>query len=360
MGNGYSGAMFSLTRGFSLLISILLMAGFASALTPAELDRLLSAEAKADRFSGVVRIVEHGRVVFEKAYGMADPLAGVRMTKDFYFDIASLTKHVTAAALLRLHHERRLSIHDPIGKYLPGIRDDLKNIPLLAFVTHRSGLGYPDDSKLDEMWPLEGDPRRYFEFLLNNAELVGRPEEKFDYNNLAYSMLAYIVSVVSGQLFEDYVQHQIFKPAGADCDFARDRVPQNRRALGFASGEPTFYAGSAMDSWGMRGSTGAVCTAKGLADLEIGILSGKVLNPEILGMFYFLESLPSNVKDDEEVYSFGWFVSGPGQVAHSGRVAGFLSTLMVDTISGRVTVVLTNDEASEQALFLAARTETVR
>lgn len=335
-----------------LALAVLWCATTANARPFSELDGTLQAAAAQGQFSGVVRIVEKDRVLFEKAYGSADAPAGVPMTTDIYFDLASLTKHVTGAAILLLHQRGRLSVRDPLKKYVANLRPEVAELSLLSLLTHRSGLGYPNDRHMGPMLDRLDDPQAFFEFFLNHADILAKPGERFEYNNLAYSLLAFIVSKVSGASFEDFVQNEIFTPLQADCDFARDRVPVSRRALGFDGREVTFYAGSAADSWGLRGSTGAVCTAKGVTDLELGLLRGQILPRELLDQYYFLKSWGATPAKPGERYSFGWFFADDGRVWHSGSVAGFLANLSVDTRRERVIVVLTNNENSGPLLSL--------
>lgn len=340
------------------LIAAMLFTSTAGALTASALDRALTLASARNQFSGVVRIVEGDRVLFEKAYGLADRRTGAKNTPATSFEVASITKHVTATAIYLLHRQGLLSVHDPIGKHFPNLRRELRDVTLLSLVTHRSGLGYPPDDSFKQMASLGGDGEAYFRFFLENAEILAPPGEKFEYNNLAYSLLSYLVAKVSGESFEDFAANNILSPLQADCDFSRDRVAPARRALGFDGRAATFSAGELVDSWGMRGSTGMVCTAKGLADLELGLLRGQLVDQAALEDLFFLRSFPTARGVDGSGYSFGWFFSADGRLDHSGSVAGFLANLTVDTRRSRITVVLTNDEGSGAHLNLADQFET--
>src|SRR5581483_11649567 len=97
------------------------------------------------------RITEKSGVTFEKAYGYADRRARVAMDLGRYFDVGSITKQVTSAAILRLAGEGKLSLYDPLEKYLPGLPKNRAGINLLHLITHRSGIGDLNEKIYDEL-----------------------------------------------------------------------------------------------------------------------------------------------------------------------------------------------------------------
>jgi CubicO group peptidase (beta-lactamase class C family) len=171
------------------------------------LDSFLTARA-GDGFSGAVLARKNGREVLAKGYGLAHREKGQPFTIATVASNGSITKMFTAAAILRLQMEGRLRVTDPIGRFLGNVPADKKGITIHHLLTHTSGWGLSvgrDDERIGRdayvsralATPLEGP--------------VGtRPR----YSNVAFSMAAAIVELVSGQSYERFLFERFLKPAG--------------------------------------------------------------------------------------------------------------------------------------------------
>lgn len=165
------------------------------------------AELDALDFTGTV-MAETPEGVWSAGFGSADRSAGVDNSVDTVFDIGSLTKQFTAAAILRLEMDGRLSVDDPIGEYLDGLTPAQSEITLHQLLTHTSGV--PNAIGLDDEVVALPD----YLARLANTEFPATPIGQYAYSNVGYSLLGAVVEAVSGDPYEVYLRDALFEPAG--------------------------------------------------------------------------------------------------------------------------------------------------
>ena len=174
-----------------------------------KLDELLS-RYTGYGFSGAALVAKNGEVILHKAYGLANIESGTPNTLDTIFDIGSLTKTFTAAAILQLEAAGKLSINDPISKYLGAVPADKAGVTIYHLLSHTSGLGR-------EAGMLRISPGATREELLQKAlaaPLQSAPGTRYSYSNMGFGVLAAIIEKVSGETWQGYLQEHLFKPAG--------------------------------------------------------------------------------------------------------------------------------------------------
>ncbi|MEA2695190.1 MAG: hypothetical protein QOJ16_4577, partial [Acidobacteriota bacterium] len=171
------------------------------------LDRFFS-RLEAFGFSGSALVAQGGQIVLDKGYGLADREHGRPYTARTIFDIASISKQFTAAAILKLEQEGRLKVEDPIGKFLGTVPADKAPITLHMLLTHTSGL---PDLLGDEYEPVS---RPEMVRRAMAADLVHVPGRRFLYSNLGYNLLAAVVEIASGKPYEQYLKERLWEPAG--------------------------------------------------------------------------------------------------------------------------------------------------
>ena len=178
----------------------------------ARLDEVIEASIAEDETPGaVVLVARQGRIVYRKALGHRARIPGREtMTLDTLFDVASLTKVLaTATSILILVEEGKVSLTDPVSKYLPGFAQYGKGpITVVQLLTHFSGLR--PDLDLDQPW--EG-----YETAIELAfqeKPISPPGERFIYSDINYIVLAEMVREVSGQYLNEFSARRIFGPLG--------------------------------------------------------------------------------------------------------------------------------------------------
>ncbi|HTQ78447.1 MAG TPA: serine hydrolase domain-containing protein, partial [Thermoanaerobaculia bacterium] len=162
-------------------------------------------------YSGSALVAQGGQVVLDKGYGLANREKALPYTNETIFDIASISKQFTAAAIVKLEQEGKLKVEDPISKFFGPVPEDKAPITLHMLLTHTSGM--PDVLGTDEYEPVS---RQEMIRRALAADLVRPPGKKFWYSNAGYSMLAAVVEIASKEPFEKYLTEHLFKPAGMD------------------------------------------------------------------------------------------------------------------------------------------------
>ncbi len=189
---------------------------------PDSLAAFLTASAEADHFSGVVIVAHQGVPIFERAYGLADREAGIPNDLDTPFQLASITKMFTGVAVAQLVERGRLSFDDPIGTYIPEYPEHIgRQVTIRHLLTHTSGIELDDNAEFNDALrqarsidDLLHTQLRYIERLnLGNYENF-EPLGRFDYTNEGIDLLGVITERVSGQSWSEYLNTNIFAPAG--------------------------------------------------------------------------------------------------------------------------------------------------
>jgi CubicO group peptidase (beta-lactamase class C family) len=182
--------------------------GLVKGETGTKLDELLTRYAMYG-FSGTVLIVKNNQVVISKGYGLADMEPGKVNTVNTLFDVGSIAKTFTAAAILQLEMQSKLKTDDSISKYLGDFPKDKAGITIHHLLTHTAGL------KLDagDVGITPTNSREEFLQKVKDAPLLSAPGDKYNYSNLGYGLLGIIIEKVSGQNWQTYVKKHLLKPA---------------------------------------------------------------------------------------------------------------------------------------------------
>ncbi len=197
----------------------------------AEFMKATMAEHKVP--GAAVSVTHHGEVIYKQGFGYRDEARRLPVTTDTIFGVASVTKSFSALAIMQLAEAGKLSLQDPVQKYIPGF--DLPGgggeaVTIHHFLTHTSSLpplptlGYsidqhtkPETDAKDEEPEKPAPPMTTYDDLvafIKNGEfkLLGKPGEYCSYSNDCYGLLGMIIEAVSGEEYEDYMQEHILRP----------------------------------------------------------------------------------------------------------------------------------------------------
>lgn len=311
-----------------------------------EVDRIAEAYAALGRFSGSVLVARDGREVFARGYGLANRAAGVAATPDTRFDIGSLGKQFTAAAILRLESEGRLSVHDPVSRHLPEYpRPAGDQITLHYLLTHTAGL--PSLGRRGQLEHVAEDcsPRTLEELIAfsNNLPLDFAPGTEYRYSNSGYALLAAVVERVAGMPFDVYLRTALFEPAGLQ---ATGRVLPGEEtaavAVGYTGYEPDVAPRGCVHASWHTGAGGVHSTARDLLRWDRALAAGRILPPEQLAKFYHPHVQTGRAG---RAYAYGWNrleVHGRPVIHHNGGTEGFIAEFMRFEGDGLLVVVLAN------------------
>ena len=250
-------------------------AGVCSAQAAVErLRQVAQPYVDAQMFMGSVLVAQKGKVLFSKGYGWADVEWNIPNSPTTRFQIASMTKQFTAAAILLLEERGKLKTDDLVKKYLPDAPASWDKITLYNLLTMTSGLA--DHAAEYEPTP----PDR---LIFADKPLEFQPGEKWDYKNTNYLVLGYLLEKVSGQSYADFLQENIFRPLGMN-DSALDSnvaiVPH--RASGYLLGADGIENAERTNISGALSAGGLYSTTDDLLRWEEGLFGGKVLKLSLI------------------------------------------------------------------------------
>ena len=172
------------------------------------LHLFLGLVSASGQFAGTVLVRLHAKTIYEESFGFADYENRTPFSADSRFEVASVTKTFTAAAILRLRDQQKLSLDDALSKFLPGFpQGDL--ITIRHLLSHSSGVGELPGTWADEEHPLaeliDGIAKQPFLFAPGNGER---------YSNSGFVLLAAIIEKVTGKSYDAYLRESLFEPLG--------------------------------------------------------------------------------------------------------------------------------------------------
>ncbi len=222
--------MFSVTLSVFLLLLVAPFLGHAD-----KVDAFVQEQMKLSHIPGMsVGVVRDGKVLLAKGYGFANVELGTRATADTVYEILSVTKQFTAAAILLLVEDGKIGLDDAVVKYLPDSPTAWTDITVRHLLTHTSGVeDYTDIPPFFEQLPLDASPDELLK-AAGERPLQFKPGTQWRYSNSNYYLLGQIIERVSGKKYEEVLQERIFQPlamTGTRMNDCRDIIPN--RAAGY-------------------------------------------------------------------------------------------------------------------------------
>jgi CubicO group peptidase (beta-lactamase class C family) len=295
--------------------------------------------------SGVLSAAVGGRPVIEHYSGATGGVGSEPCTAGTRFQIASVSKQFTAAAVLVLVHRGHLAVGDPVARWFPGGPDGWQAVTVHHLLTHTSGVGHWEDFPEIDIFATMSDE----ELLgaIQGHQLLDPPGVRFSYSSLGYWLLAQIVEKVSGQPYAQFLSQTVLEPAGLAETFAGSPRERPHVASGHARGAPA--PSYELDHTG-KGAGDIYSTASNLDQWNRSLRA--VLPAEWCRRMMFTghaaagQSLGSWGKDD--AYGYGWYLHSLGPMTlcyHSGHNSGFNSFSAWVPERELSLVILANDDS---------------
>lgn len=282
--------------------------------------RELFRRAEAFGFSGGLQLARDGQTGVSEGYGMANRAAGVPITPDTIFDIGSVAKQFTAAAILRLEELGRLSTSERISKHLSTVPADKQAITIHHLLTHTAG--FPHDVGDNQRNPSRDNAVRQ----MLSAELKSAPGTKHAYTNVGYALLAAIVERASGKSYERFLRDELWLPLGMTRTGmllgGLDKAPVAEGYMFDGPLPPNRYRRPDRDgaSWLVRGAGYIFSTLNDLGRWGEALRTGGILSDSSRRKLF-----RPHVRENEEVpsyYGYGWALfsnrDGSCRIAHDG------------------------------------------
>ena len=276
---------------------------------------------------GVVSaVLRHGVVTEVYSWGGADCAGGGVADVNAAYEIGSISKHVTAVALLRLWEQGRVDLDAPVGGYLAGIPETWRRVTLRQLATHTSGV--PDYEEAGGYGVYETDPTRAQVYaIVAGRPLDFEPGTRWSYSNTGYFLLSLVVERASGERFGDYLRTQLFQPLAMHHTFMGGYAPADvRLAHGCKPGEDEGAARVAVRpilESSTYGAGGISTTLQDWALWDDAIFEGRLLSPRAMEVMLTPQRLSDGSSTD---YGFGVFSDefrGVHRIRHDGQTQGF-------------------------------------
>jgi CubicO group peptidase (beta-lactamase class C family) len=298
----------------------------------------------AGGFSGALLVAKDGEIVLEKGYGMADREKDIPVSKDTVFTVGSITKQFTAAAVLKLQMEGKLSVSDPITKYFEDVPEDKKPITLHHLLTHTAG--FPGAIG-DDFDPVGRDA---FVKLAMETGLLQPPGERYEYSNVGFSLLGTIVELVSGEDYERFLHDHLFAPAGmTETGYLIPAWKEGRLAHGYRGDEDwgTLRDKVWLDDgpgWHLRANGGILSTLGDMDRWHKALEGDRILDSEAKTLYY-TPHVPEN-EEGSSHYGYGWAIFRTPRntrlIAHNGGNGIFAADFLRYLDEGVVIVAFSN------------------
>ncbi len=328
-----------------MLAALAVATALNTAPAASELGRKIDAWLVAAGFRGSVLVSKGGAVLLRKGYGMADRENGAAYDAETVFDVGSITKQFTAAAILKLEMQGKLHVEDEIGKYFANAPDNKRAITLHQLLTHTAGLESDFAGDYD---PVSRD--EYVKRILA-SKLRSKPGEAYFYANSGYSLLGAIVEIVSGMSYEKYLRENLFLPAGMkDTGYKLPGWPPARVAVGYHEGKrwgritekPWADDGP---YWALRANGGIHSTLDDMLRWHIALTGDAILSAAAKDKMYRRHVREGSGADT--FYGYGWSIGdsawGSRLIEHNGGNGTFFADFLRFPDDDLVVILSTND-----------------
>jgi len=294
-----------------------------------EIDAYLTDLTSSGQFQGVALVAQGGKVVIARGYGSADE--NVPNTVQTRFRLASITKQFTAAAILALQQDRKLTVDDAICAYLDDCPDAWKPLTIRHLLTHTSGLvDYTDFASFE---PTEMNPTTPQELVarFRAFPLAFAPGTLYDYCNSNYVLLGLIIERVSGMGYADYLHQRFFLPLGMTAtgyDTNRGAIVDGAQGYVIPGKKSGFLDASTLYAAG-----GLYSTVGDLFRWDQALYTNEALDRDQLDQMF----TPA-LRD----YGFGWkieVINGRRRISHPGNMTG-VATFFARYPDDRATIIV--------------------
>ena len=329
------------------------------------MENLARASHEKGGFTGAWLYAEHGEIVSKGAVGFRDPKDTLPIEEDSIFQLASVSKQFTAAAVMLVIRKGLLSLNDEITKFFPELAA-YKGVTVRHLLTHTGGVPdyFEDADWFIKIWKEEhrvpGNdevPRFLCETKLSPSFAPG---EKLEYSNTGYNLLALLVERLAKVPYEEFLRQNLFEPAGMNstrcCHIRRDGVPFENYAQATVYEDGHFTAdvdsredGDVTAFDGVNGDDYVYTNIFDMLKWDRALREGRVLTLEEQQLMYTPGKLANGEtavydEEDGQGYGFGWAVEQNGElgliVSHSGGMPGVHTWFERFIDADRVLVIL--------------------
>jgi CubicO group peptidase (beta-lactamase class C family) len=311
------------------------------------IDEFMKRLHSRSAFNGNVLIAKKGKIIYRNSFGWADYLHRDSLEIDSQFELASVSKPLTATAVLMLVEQGKITLDQTVNDFFPDF--PYENVTIKQLLSHRSGL--PNYVYfVDGIWKEKRkgvSNKEVMELLAKHKpNRYNVPDARFLYNNSNYMVLAAIIEVVSGQSFTVFMQENLFRPLGMKNTAVYSKVDYEKIPTGVI-GHDKIWRRSVVQNFldGPVGDKGIYSTVNDMFLFDRAMTEGRVLKTELLDSAY---SALSNPVRGVFNYGYGWRLyekDGHTIAYHTGWWHGF-KNLYIRDLKNDITIVLLSNMAN--------------
>jgi CubicO group peptidase (beta-lactamase class C family) len=310
------------------------------------IDDFVKSEMAKRQIPGVsIAVIRDGRLVKSQGYGLANIELKAPATVESVYQLASVSKQFTAAAILLLAQDGKLAIEDKIHKHLPDLPQAWNEVTVRHLLDHTSGI--KSYTRIPDFFTTARKDYTHREIikLVADSPMEFKPGDKWVYNNTGYFLLGMIVENVSGKSFGDFLEERVFKPLGMNSTRMNDfKAIIPNRAHGYSAAGGKLVNGEYVSPTQPYSAGALVSTVADMAKWDAALNSEGLLPRSIRERMW----TEAKINDGKGAgYGFGWAVgnrNGRKLVEHGGGIQGF-STHIARFLEDRLSViVLTNSD----------------
>lgn len=317
-----------------------------------QLDTLFEEYAQPDVPGAAVMVIEQGKPLVAKAYGLANLEDRTPCDTETNFRLASLTKQFTAMAVMLLWERKKLWLDGRLGDFLPEFPEHAKQVTIRHLLTHTAGLmDYEELIPAGTRTPVRD--RDVLGLLAQEGRTYFTPGSSFRYSNSGYALLALIVELCSGQTFAQFLAQNIFGPLEMTGTVAYEPGVSlvRHRAYGYSAGAGSFWRTDQCLTSSVLGDGGVYSSVADLCKWDQALYASQLVSQKTLELAF----TPATASDHPNTgYGFGWYVGqhrGLKEIWHRGNTIGFTTRIARFPEKQFTVIILTNrNEASLAAL----------
>ena len=292
-----------------------------------QFDKILSEQNFENSPGFVALVAKNNQVIYRKAFGYANLELDVKLKPENIFRIGSITKQFTAAAILKLEEEGKLSLQDDIKKFIDDYPAHGHTITVEHLLTHTSGIkSYTGMREWNsEMRKKDFTPVEMIDFF-KNQPMDFAPGEKFLYNNSGYFLLGYIIEKISEKTYEEYIQETFFTPLGMkNSSYGNPSEVIKNRAAGYQKKDDEFVNAEFLSMTQPYAAGSLLSTVDDLYTWYTAVMNDKVISRENRQKAHSSYKL-NNGKPTG--YGYGWSlgnIQNSPMIEHGGGINGYLT-----------------------------------
>lgn len=288
-----------------------------------EIDAILNEQYEHEGPGATALIYKNGEVIYRKGFGYANLELGVKMQPEHVFEIGSITKQFTAIAILMLEEQGKLKVDDEITKFIPDYPTNGKTITIHHLLNHTSGIkSYTAMESFRDKARVDLTPSELID-VFKNEPMDFDPGEQYRYNNSGYVILGYIIEVITGAPYEEFVQNNFFDKLGMKNSHygSHSKIIKNR-AYGYQ--DKGGYVNADYLSMTLPYAAGSL-----MSNIDDLLIWQKALNThQLISKSTYDRAINGSTLNNGEKIGYGYglgagTIQGSKSISHGGGIFGY-------------------------------------